>query len=425
MKVAISFSSKNRADLTRQTLPAFLTGKFDAFWFDASTEDDALKLVHEWREKAITRRLEGGSCRYIVTALTLMLADDNDYEYVGLVENDCLLHEGWFEACMNLFTEGERIGLPVGAVSARCYEDRILIQLRECAIMHNLGAGMVIFTRKAAEIILNEYRTHVTTENRRIFSLVSGIDIGAFWAFRGSEHMLVADWGWDRALLEHGHCSIALTPSMATQLEDLDAMGLTMATEPVLERGNEKAFATFRKNIDLIRKGRLDLPRSPGGRLFWNGEHIIFPHQVPTIGGNYTGDWRFRWSLGWGCFAWKAGSMDGINAGEVSSGPILVQGNPSVTLPLIGPCTLLVTGGEKGGRVRVEDERTGFQCEPELYSEGQSGNVLEITIPGSCLYRNVRLTALTSGVSFFGVKCALAQYFYVDARFDFYTLPPL
>ena len=60
--------------------------------------------------------------------------------------------------------------MEVGAVSARCYEDRILIQRAGYTVCHNLGAGMIMFTRKAAELVLQNYRTVWTTENRLLFS---------------------------------------------------------------------------------------------------------------------------------------------------------------------------------------------------------------------------------------------------------------
>ena len=83
---------------------------------------------------------------------------------------------------------------------------------------------------------------------------------------------------------------------------------------------------------------------------------------------------------------------------------------------------MLVSGGEQGGQVRVEDD-TGFSAEPQLKPEGD-GQVLQLTIPGTYNYRNVRLTALTPGIVFYGIRARNIQPS-VPARFNFNSLPPL
>lgn len=413
-KVAIAFSTKNRLDkMERSIEPLIQPDNFDLFVVDGSTEPESLHFIEELENHAnghtfVRRDITGGSCRAIVYALTLLLEHENQYDYVGLVESDVLLDGDWFDATMHLFGHAE---LPVGAASARCYEDRILIQRDGYAIMHNLGAGMIMFTREAASIVLRQYRTHMTTENRRIFSLASGIDIGPFWAFKGSDHMLVADWGYDRHLVEHGLCSLALTPAKATQMEDIARMGLTMAAGPVKERENPEAYKIFR---DTLRG--LELPKQAFGHLFHANTHVYFPHQISMIGGNYAGGWQFKWSLGWGCFAWQAGPNV---AGFWQDGP------PIMTVPLMGPCEVIVSGGSKGARCKVEDEFSGFSCEPTVDPEGEGRNMLAIAVPGNYTYRHVKLTALTPGLCFFGVRTAEAQPSIPGDSFNFHSLPPL
>src|SRR4029077_4317846 len=140
------------------------------------------------------------------------------------------------------------------------YVDRILIQCDGHAVMHNLGAGMIVMTREAAQIILQYYRTGMTSENRKVFSMLSGVDIGPYWAFKGSEHMLVADWGWDRMLAQHGMCSLALTATKAKQLEKIKDMGLALAKKPAKELDNPKAFDKYARNLDRMRKGAVEFP---------------------------------------------------------------------------------------------------------------------------------------------------------------------
>src|SRR5215831_8510765 len=419
-KVCINYSSKNRLELTRRTIQPLLPQKgWDLWWYDASTEDEARKFFCDIGTNVFTnppiriQSLTGGSCRYIVAALTQMLAhEDPRYDYVGLCENDVLLDDDWFTPTMQLFTLFNE-GLKVGAVSARTYEDRILIQRQGQAVMHNLGAGHIIFTREAACLVLNQYRTGFTGENRRLFSMLSGIDIGRYWAFKGLDQMLVADWSYDRMIAQWGMASLALVPAKAQQLEEIEKQGLKLATEPVDALKNDRAFETFCERTHKIRDGVWNPPTTPGGRLFYDNVWTVFPHQIFTLGGSYSGDWRFKWAMGWGCFAWKSGSVP-VKRGKTNGGSdprgdsSTVDTFPGVTIPAIGPIDVMVSGGETGGRVRVEDELSGFSAEPELMPEGM-GNVLQLAVPGAMGYRNVKLTALTPGIVFYGIRSREAQ----------------
>ena len=419
-KVCISYSSKNRLHYTKQTAPPLLKQEgWDLWWFDASDEPEALKYFE--KADCFRERLTGGSCRYIVYALTKMLTDPT-YDYVGLCENDLRLEPGWFKPTMELFADGAEQGLKVGAVSARTYVDRILVQRKGHALMHNIGAGHIIFTREAAELVLNQYRTGFAGENRRVFSMLSGVDIGRYWAFRGLDNMLVADWSYDRMMAQRGWASLALVPTRAKQLDQIEKQGLKLAKKPVKELANDVAFKTFVDRSGLVRSGHFDLPTTPGARLFYDTMWTIFPHQIFTLGGSYSGDWRFKWSLGWGCFAWKSGA---VPQGKVRfNGGTDAATFPTVNIPCLGPVDLVVSGGEAGGKVKVEDELSGFSCEPELIPEG-AGNVLQLAIPGGLGYRMVRLTALTSGIVFYGVRAREAQPYVPGVKFDFNALPPL
>jgi hypothetical protein len=405
-RVAIAFSSKDRVELTRRTLqPLLQPDKFDLHWCDGSKTAEGREFFNNADHIAFFHsEVIGGSCRYIVYALTNMLQYDK-YTHVGLVENDVLLDPDWFDATMSLFEHGADDGLKVGAVSPRCYEDRILIQRDGYSVNHNLGAGAIIFTREAAELILRTYRTGWTAENRRIFAILSGIDIGFYWAFRGGEHPLVADWTWDHILASHGMCSLALTPAKATQLEDIAAMGLKMVDAPVEARRNDEAFKLFVERTAQIRSGALRLPTQVNDRLYCNGAHVVFPHQIEQLGGSYSGDWRFKWSLGYGCFAWKA------------------KASAQIEFPVSGPLDVLISGGESGGKVLIEDTHSGFSCDPHLEPE-INGNILQVSVPGAYAYRTIRITALTPGVVFYGIRTREAQPSY-SARFDFNPLPPL
>src|ERR1700722_4662170 len=143
-RAAIAFSTCDRVELSRQSIePLLQPDKFDLFWIDGSKTEAGKKLGYEYGCDAehgldFHTGITGGSGAAIVYALTTMLSyrvptpanepAQRYYDYVGLVENDVVLDKDWFDRTMALFYRGAEDGLEVGAVSARCYEDRILCQ---------------------------------------------------------------------------------------------------------------------------------------------------------------------------------------------------------------------------------------------------------------------------------------------------------
>jgi hypothetical protein len=428
-RVVIAFSTCDRVELSRQSIEPLLgDDRFDVFWNDGSKTDEG-KQFHQQNPlgfKGLCSRVTGGSGPAIVFALSQMLAGRmnkphpdgggktwwQDYTHIGLVENDVLLPHNWFDQTMALFDQGKADGLHVGAVSARCYEDRIFIQRPDYAICHNLGAGMIIFTREAAELVLQNYRTQWTTENRQTFSLLAGHDIARYWAFRGGEHMLVADWRWDSLLARHGLASFALTPSPVTmigQVPPLAEQGLTLATGPVTDRIDDDAFKLYRATLTGIRHGKFKLPST----LFHRdqiGSYTIFAHQIGAIGGAYQGNWKLKDAPGFGPFGWIADS-----ASE--------DWDPRVSIPVFGPCEILVSGGKDGGQVQIVDEQTGFSARPVLPLEGEQGQIVSINIPGNVAYRTIRITMNTPGSVFYGIRTRDEQPLASNWRFDWNTLP--
>src|SRR5580658_8454148 len=131
-RVAIAFNTCDRVELTNSSIePLLQSGKFDLHWCDGSkTEEGQTQLDSYYRNNSFHfyKGIHGGSGPAIVFALTKMLDNFREYEIVGLVENDVLLDQNFFDDMMALFERGKQDGLEVGAVSARCYEDRILFQ---------------------------------------------------------------------------------------------------------------------------------------------------------------------------------------------------------------------------------------------------------------------------------------------------------
>ncbi len=422
MKLAIALLTKDHPELTRRSIePLLQPDKFKLWWVDGSREPEGHALVTNLHHKTNAmncREIYGGPDAAIVYALTMMLEygttpGDNGafpYTHIGLCEQDVLLHPDWLGPTLALFERGVADSLEVGAVSARCYEDRILCQRDGYALCHNLGAGHVIFTREAATKILDHYRTGWWTDNRMIFCQLAGIDIGAYAAFRGNEQWTTADWNFDAILGRHGLASLALTPSLATMLDqDIGAQGLAMAKGDYELLRNEKAFDLFSNRTARIRGKGWDLP-AVGGRLQCSqGTHTIFPHQVPGIGGIYSGDWRLKWSQGFGPFVWESADAD-----QGTTCPAFSM----LEVPVLGPCEFLVGGT---GKVKVTDTHSGYSIVSSPADVG--GGIMQVSVPSGVSYRTIRLEALTLGIGFYGIRSREPQPWLTGYRFDHSCLP--
>jgi hypothetical protein len=426
-RVAIGFMTKDRVDLSSQTVRSLLQrDKFTLFWFDGSSTSEGRALPVRTslaQEPAHNIKMHmsvlGGPDAAVAYALTTMLKG-TDYTHIGIVENDVMLHLDWFDSTMALFERGRSEGLEVGMATPRCYEDRILIQRDGYAVLHNGGWGVQILTREAARITLNSMRTGITTENRRLFCQLSGLDIGAWWAFRSAEHCLCPDWNNDRFLAAHGLASLALTPSsveMIGQNPPLHEQGLKLAKEPVELLRNDQAFLTYAREQYRIRHGLYLTGQMPHMFDPSNGSFTIFPHQVAALGGIYDGDWRLKWSQGFGPFSWKAGAVpepDNMHAPNVS-----------LIVPLSGPVDFLVSGGEYGGSVELEDMHSGYTVRPQLPPEGPEGKILSLPCPAQVSYRTLKLTMLSPGCIFYGIRTREPQPWIPSIQFDWHSLPPV
>lgn len=444
-KVAIAFLTKDRVELSKRTIVPLLssskdaTDKFDLWWIDGSDTEAGRQLPEKLActipvrdtvpgkgftgprltssvlkvgsAAKIHTNIKGGADTAVVYALTEMLK--GDYTHVGLVENDVLLHKDWFGPTMVLFERGRAEGLEAGAVSTRCYVDRILCQRQGFALMHGLGWGTQILTRQAAELTLKHFRTHWTSENRRVFARLSGIDIGSYWAFRTNEHFTTPDWGNDAVLASHGLASLALTPSpveMIGQTPSLADQGLKLATEPVEDRRNDDAFDRFAYATRAIREGYVDLGVTPVRYRDDAGVEYIFAHQLSGLSDAFwDGDWRLKWFPGFGGFAARGfGSWhDGTSS----------NGGATFECYVSGTCRFMVMGGEKGGQVEIQDLKSNYTVRPTLLPEA-SNQVTQVVAPASVSWRKLRLTVLSGSCCFYGLQCQESQPTVREYSFD-------
>ena len=424
-RVALAFSTKDRTELSKRTIEPLLNLDCSLYWVDGSATKEGEELPFSYVAPFkfyVRSNVRGGAD----TAIAYMLTDllKTDCTHIGLVENDVLLIDpDWFNKIMALFEQGASDGLKVGAVSARCFEDRILIQRQGYAVMHNLGAGMVIFTREAAQLVLKYFRTGWTNANRLVFSQLSGIDIGSYWAFRGGQHILCADWGFDVVLAAHGLASLALTPSpveMIGQNPPLEQQGLKIMNSSGTPRVGD-AFQVYRDRTQSIRDGGF-APAWPGLFHIEPGACVIFPHQLPYVGGSYSGDWLLKWTMGFGPFAWKASTFTEWKEAGFATDERYAP--CTLTVPILGSCDILSSGGKDGGKVRVVDKGSGFEASPNLKPEDSQGQVMALNVPSACGYREIELTCLSPGLTFYGIKCREAQPYNPLPSFDHSWLPP-
>lgn len=405
MKTCIALLTCDKPELTRQSIVPLLDCGADILWCDGSRTEAGTSLLSNYDAKYKFTNVRGGAGAAIVFALSKML--EKDYDYVGLVENDVLLGVGWFSKAMALF----EVSPVVGAISARCYEDRILFQQDGYAICHNLGAGQIVLSRAAATLILEHFRTGWTADNRRVFGKLAGVDIGGIWCFRGSEHWVTADWHWDALLAAHGYASLALTPSpcdMIGQNPPLAEQGLTIAAQEVEARRDNDKAAAYLYNLKCIREGALVSNEftSPMPFIPAMQQHIVFPHQVVGIGGCYTGNWRLTETRGWGTFAWTSAEPTTI---VVDREPNESVEDTQVQLPITGACSILVGGGAAGGHVSIRDE-SGFFQKIHIKSS-DSGQTASIVVPPTSIRRTITLTMLDPGLTFYGVTCREPQVY--------------
>lgn len=415
MKLAICILTRDKVELVRQSLPVLLDGaraaKFDLFIIDGSTDAKNEQAILNLADSSASLQgnVRGGADTAVLYALNFMLDHANAYTHVGLVESDVVLAADWLDATLALFDTARADGLTAGSVSARSYEDRVLFQRDGYAVMHNLGFGTQILTREAALLFTRNIRSVFTTENRRTYMQLAGLDIGRFWAFGASEHWLVPDWGLERLLAAHGLASVALTPArckMIGQDPPLAQQGLTLTTKPINTRRWLDRFAGYRDNLKRIREGNLVLT-GPAARHWQHGTCTIFTPHLLGMGARFGGAWRLKWAPGYGPFAWRA-----------------EEENAEALVPCYGPVNFVVGGaGDAPVKVEIEDMSSGYKVNPTVNPKGPQP-LVQIMSPGNVTSRVVRLRAVTADVVFYAMTATEPQPCLPGVQFHHSMLPP-
>ncbi len=168
----------------------------------------------------------GGPERAVCFGLSRLL--ELGYDYVGLIENDILFRPGWFSALMKLFSLGAEDGIACGSATARSFESHVLEYRSGFGVQSDTGAGMVLFSRAAAEIIMDLYSNpsslQMTTHSwQKFYADLFGLDLrtfSPFWAYPPERAFpCTLDWGYTPSLYLNGYASLSTIPSYATDLE--------------------------------------------------------------------------------------------------------------------------------------------------------------------------------------------------------------
>lgn len=245
-RVGFAFSTKNRVEFTLQSLDSIDQEKgFDLIWVDGSETKEGRELPKRYKFKNVCLKeyhldIRGGPDEAIKFGLRRLL--DLGYDWCGLIENDIVFNPGWFKRLMELFHLAKKDGLVVGAATVRNYETRVIEYCSNYTINWNIGAGMILFSRKAAQLILNEYPTHPITARKiyRFYAELFGIDLRGVWELWGGfiDRQMSMDWEYEMILYKKGLACVGSIPSFVTNDLGVDIKKALRTNYVTSERSN-------------------------------------------------------------------------------------------------------------------------------------------------------------------------------------------
>jgi glycosyltransferase involved in cell wall biosynthesis/Tfp pilus assembly protein PilF len=223
-RIGFALSTKERIEFTSRILPGLDCGGFDLIWCDGSKTSEgrafaSAKHFSQTPLKEIHHDVTGGPDAAIQFSLKRLLA--LGYDYVGLIENDIQLKPGWLQAMMSAWQAAEREGFKVGAATARSMASRVLAYGPEFVVKWNVGAGMVLFSRAAAEAVLADYSVPSALEIRDFFRQRAGVDLAPAWELfmDKKDRLLGADWRYASSVWKQNLVSIGTVPTFAENID--------------------------------------------------------------------------------------------------------------------------------------------------------------------------------------------------------------
>ncbi len=227
-KIGFSLSTRDRFVFTMRTIKSLdAEGGFDLVWNDGSERNEVPELSRFFafrnaRLAEVNYGVKGGADAAICYGLRRLL--ELGYDFVGLVENDMLLAPGWLAAMRDAFETAANEGVVVGAVSALGYQSRVLEYRKNYSIDWARGAALVLFTREAAQLVLENYsRLEMSSQQiRGFYAEQFGVALHVpEWAVGGRwmDGPMTLDWGFAPLQYANGYACVGTIPSFATDLE--------------------------------------------------------------------------------------------------------------------------------------------------------------------------------------------------------------
>ena len=227
-KVGFALSTRDRFVYTMRTIKSLdAEGGFDLIWNDGSESNEVPELSRYFafrnaRLVEVNYAMKGGADAAIRFGLRRLL--ELRYDFIGLIENDVLLAPEWLGAMRAAFERAAEDGITIGAVSALGYQSRVLEYRRNYSIDWARGAALALFTREAAQLLLENYsRLEMTSQQiRGFYAEHFGVALHVpEWAVGGRwmDGPMTLDWGYAPLLYAHGYACVGTIPSLARDLE--------------------------------------------------------------------------------------------------------------------------------------------------------------------------------------------------------------
>jgi hypothetical protein len=227
-KLGFALSTRDRFVYTMRTVKSLdAEGGFDLIWNDGSERNEVPELSRYFafrnaRLVEVNYSVKGGADSAIRFGLRRLL--ELGFDFIGLVENDLLLSPGWLGAMRAAFVAAAEEGITVGAVSALGYQSRVLEYRKNYSIDWARGAALVLFSREAAQLLLEGYsRLEMTSQQiRGFYAEHFGVALHVpEWAVGGRwmDGPMTLDWGYAPLLYANGYACVGTIPSLARDLE--------------------------------------------------------------------------------------------------------------------------------------------------------------------------------------------------------------
>jgi hypothetical protein len=292
-KIVFSISTKDRVGLTKRMLKGVDTETgFDMIWCDGSNTEEGKDLPEKYEFKNVLLKkvyhdVRGGSGRAVAFSLEKMI--ELGYDYCGLLENDILLSPGWFKVLKKTIERATSEGIPVGAATVRSYNSRVIEYRDGYTINWAMGAGMVLFTRQAAQLIADAIKKYHYPENyyfnlsvpnkwyiRQFYAKEFGIDIGSTpewygirknFIMRNGDKFLTPpafDWSYSVILYKAGLASVGSIPSLVedTGADDYGLVNGQSVTSEMNKTGMNVPFVDYSKERLSIPEKIMSVPSS-------------------------------------------------------------------------------------------------------------------------------------------------------------------